>query len=251
MTKRIAMWSGPRNISTAMMRSFENRRDCHVVDEPFYAFYLNETQSPHPMFDEILASQSGDYDIVAKSLSQSSNEFDQQHDSQRLVAPALQYQKHMTHHMLPNCDLSWTRSLTHSFLIRNPAHVVNSYTNSRGACSVDDIGIIRQYELYQAISEITQQDIPVVDSISVLSEPKRILRELCLSLDIDFDEKMLQWPTGQRKSDGVWASHWYHSVETSSSFAPPKEVQLSLSNAQMEVVEEVMPYYLKLKAKAL
>ena len=135
MTVRIAMWSGPRNISTAMMRSWENRSDCSVVDEPFYAYYLNKTQSPHPMFEEIIAAQPTEYGEVIEQLTQHPCE------------TPLQYQKHMTHHMLPGVDLEWTRSLRHCFLIREPAYVVNSYTNSRGVCTSDDIGIVRQYEL--------------------------------------------------------------------------------------------------------
>lgn len=238
-TTRIAMWSGPRNISTAMMRSWENRKDCSVVDEPFYAYYLQQTQSPHPMFDDILKSQDSDYNVVAKQMSE--GECD----------TPLQYQKHMTHHMLAGCDMSWTANLRHCFLIRDPAYIVNSYTKSRGECSADDIGIKRQYELYQEISAITQQAIPVVDSLSVLQNPIQQMQKICTALDIDFDLLMLNWPKGPRASDGVWASHWYKSVEKSTGFAFAETPDIHLSKQQQEVVEEVTPYYRALLALAI
>lgn len=239
MTKRIAMWSGPRNISTAMMRSWENRSDCEVIDEPFYAYYLQQTQSPHPMFDEIVASQSSDFKAVAQSL------------SQRPSASLIQYQKHMTHHMLDHCDLSWTKHLSHCFLIRDPAFVVNSYTNSRGECNAQDIGIKRQYELYEAISAINGRSIPVVDSVSVLQDPKHTIQAMCEALGISFTADMLSWPAGTRDSDGIWSKHWYRSVEGSTGFAAPKTTTLQLNTSQLAVVEEVMPYYLKMKAQAI
>lgn len=233
------MWSGPRNISTAMMRSWENRSDCSVVDEPFYAYYLQKSKSPHPMFSEILNSQSSDFSTVANNMSKG-----------HCDSP-LQYQKHMTHHMLTGCDLLWTKHLRHCFLIRDPAYVVNSYTNSRGECSVNDIGIIRQYELFVEIGKITGQQIPVIDANAVLNDPKNIINALCESLGLDFDLSMLNWPKGDRKSDGVWASHWYHSVNASTGFAPPKQVSFQLSQSQLDVVEEVTPYYRKMKSYAI
>jgi hypothetical protein len=231
MTKRIAMWSGPRNISTAMMRSWENRADTHVVDEPFYAYYLQQTQSPHPYFDEILQAQSSDYAQVTKALCHG------------VCGTPLQYQKQMTHHMLDDVDMSWTTSLIHCFLIRDPAQVVNSYTNSRGVCCAEDIGIIRQAQLYKEISLLTGQDIPVIDSNDVLANPKGILSALCDRLGIPFDEAMLSWPAGKRDSDGVWAPHWYHSVEQSTGFAQTISRVFELSSAQQLVVNEVRPHF--------
>jgi hypothetical protein len=231
MSMRIAMWSGPRNISTAMMRSWENRADTQVVDEPFYAFYLQQTQSPHPCFDEILATQSSNYEQVTGELCNAA------------CNSPLQYQKHMTHHMLEGVDMGWTRALTHCFLIRDPAQVVNSYTNSRGVCCAEDIGIIRQAELYKEISQLTGQDIPIIDSNDVLQNPKGVLSKLCQRLQIPFDEAMLAWPAGKRSSDGVWASHWYHSVEKSSGFAQAISKAFVLSEAQQQVVDEVSPHF--------
>jgi hypothetical protein len=243
MTIRIAMWSGPRNISTAMMRSWENRPDCSVVDEPFYACYLHATQHPHPMFNEVLASQSINYDEVAKNLSEGP------------CNSPIQYQKHMTQHMLDNCDLNWTKNIRHCMLIRDPAYVVNSYTNSRGKCSAEDIGIKRQFELYEAISKLTGQKIPIVDSTTVLNCPEQIIPEMCAALNVECNEgtkkSMLNWPAGSRESDGVWAEHWYHSVEKSTGFGEAKKQSFTLTPSQMAVVDEVMPYYEKMKAKAI
>jgi hypothetical protein len=238
MTVKVAMWSGPRNISTAMMRSWENRTDCEVIDEPFYAYYLKQTQSPHPCFEEILASQSSSYDEVTKQLTE-------------IQTAQLQYQKHMTHHMLEGVDLRWTQHLQHCFLIRDPHEIVNSYTNSRGKCTVEDIGIIRQAQLYKQISAIIGQDIPVMDSNAVLSNPRLMITKMCEALSIEFEPNMLSWPQGSRKSDGVWAKHWYHSVEASCGFAKVAAKPFELTQSQLEVVEQVMPYYHQLKVHTI
>ena len=239
MTLRIAMWSGPRNISTAMMRSWENRSDTQVVDEPFYAFYLNKTRSPHPCFEEILQSQSDNYSQVVSELTKAT------------CNSNIQYQKQMTHHMLEGIDLTWSKQLQHCFLIRDPAQVVNSYTNSRGVCSVEDIGIKRQFELYQDISQISGQDIPIIDSNDVLKDPERILRLLCERLELPFMPAMLNWPQGSRTSDGVWAKHWYKSVDSSSGFAPYSAKHLKLTDEQLSVVSQVQPFYEQLYAKRI
>ena len=239
MTQRIAMWSGPRNISTAMMRSWENRSDTQVIDEPFYGFYLYKTRSPHPCFDEVLQSQSVHYEDVTSELVNGE------------CTTKVQYQKQMTHHMLSGVDLTWVIGLQHCFLIRDPAEVVNSYTNSRGVCSVEDIGIKRQFELYQEISQASGQDIPIVDSNDVLKDPENTLRLLCEKLSVPFMPAMLDWPKGSRVSDGVWAKHWYESVENSTGFAPYSEKQIQLNDEQLEVVNQVQPFYQQLYDKRI
>ena len=233
------MWSGPRNISTAMMRSWGNRSDTEVVDEPFYAFYLNKTQSPHPCFEEVLQSQSDNSEQVVNELTKD------------ICNSKVQYQKHMTHHMLTGIDLNWVKELQHCFLIRCPAQVVSSYTNSRGVCSVEDIGIKRQFELYQQISHITGQDIPIIDSNDVLKNPEKILKRLCEKLGVAFMPTMLDWPKGSRKSDGVWAKHWYKNVDNSSGFAPYSAKNVQLDDAQLAVVNQVEPFYQQLYAKRI
>jgi hypothetical protein len=239
MTLRIAMWSGPRNISTAMMRSWENRSDTQVVDEPFYAFYLHKTRSPHPCFEEILQSQSDNYSQVVSELTKATSNSN------------IQYQKQMTHHMLDGIDLTWSKQLQHCFLIRDPAQVVNSYTNSRGVCSVEDIGIKRQFELYQDISQISGQDIPIIDSNDVLKNPERVLKLLCEKLGVAFMPAMLNWPQGSRISDGVWAKHWYKNVDNSSGFSPYSAQHLQLNDKQLSVVNQVQPFYQQLYNKRI
>lgn len=231
MTLRLAMWSGPRNISTAMMRAWENRPDCVVVDEPFYACYLAATGVEHPMREQVLASQSTDWSAVAQMLSTAP------------VDEAIFYQKHMTHHMLAETDLGWTRGLLHCFLIRDPLEVVNSYVRKRHQVSADDIGIIRQEQLYRAISEITRQDIPVIDAKAVLQDPETVLRALCDRLGMPFDAGMLHWPPGRRQSDGVWAAHWYESVEASTGFESYRARAISLTDEQRRVAEQSRSAY--------
>lgn len=239
MTKRICMWSGPRNISTAMMRSWENRPDTQVVDEPFYAFYLAQTHSPHPCFDDVLASQPNDYDEVVHNLTQTPCDND------------IFYQKHMTHHMLEGCDLSWTKDLLHCFLIRDPRQVVSSYSKKRDECTVEDIGIIRQWQLYEQICGITDKPVPIIDSNDVQNHPYEILSQVCDVFEITFLRSMLNWPTGSRDSDGVWASHWYEAVEKSTGFTPYRHNEIELTDEQNDVVSQVMPYYQQMYKKRL
>lgn len=239
----IAMWSGPRNISTAMMRSFENRPDTAVVDEPFYACYLHATGMDHPMREEVIVSQSTDWGEVAEGLSV---------DRAR---EAFVYQKHMTHHMLAQIDLDWTATVRNCFLIRDPAAVVSSYVRKRDSVTGQDIGIKRQYQLYQDISSISGQNIPVIDATAFLKNPERGLRKLCELLGVPFSESMLSWPPGRRSSDGVWAPHWYQAVEQSTGFqafiSPSAATRVSLSSEQRAVVDEADEYYRRLLAKAV
>ena len=233
------MWSGPRNISTAMMRAFENRDDTQVVDEPFYAYYLHTTGIVHPMNREVIASQPTDWRAVANSLSADCED-----------VPVV-YQKHMTHHMLPAIDLGWTRGLRNCFLIRDPLYVVNSYAKKRDSITQDDIGIRRQFELYSDLSEITGQEIPVVDAAQFLLNPQRHLQAMCAHFGIAFSPKMLSWPRGRRDSDGVWAAHWYEVVERSTGFQPFTAPQVHLNPPQRRIADEADEYYQLLLAKSL
>ncbi len=233
MTTRIAMWSGPRNISTAMMRSWENRRDTQVVDEPFYACYLNATGIVHPMQEEVLASQSSDWNKV----------IEQQLRCPLAAGEEIQYQKHMTQHMVADIDQSWFASLQHAFLIRHPAQVVASYGQKRGSVNAADIGFEQQFKLYQMACDVSDKTPPIIDSADVLRNPEQCLSALCGSLGVSFSKSMLAWPAGKRDSDGVWASHWYNRVEQSTSFAPYVQPELNLSAEQQAVVEQCMPFY--------
>lgn len=233
MTVRLGMWSGPRNISTAMMRSWENRPDAEVFDEPFYAAYLLRTGIEHPAREEVIASQPTDPAEVARGL----------------LAPteaAVSYSKLMTHHYLDGDDLSWTEHVRSVLLIRDPAEVVFSYVRSRESCQPEDIGLPQQLTLFDLLGSP-----PVIDAADFLRDPEAYLRWLCDWLGIEFTDRMLTWPPGPRDSDGVWAPHWYDAVVASTGFAPyrPREVQLSEHDAA--VAETCRPAYETLREHAL
>lgn len=230
MTVRVAMWSGPRNISTAMMRSFENRADCKVADEPFYAAYLADTGLGHPMRDEVLASQPQDWrDVVA--------------DLDRLDGPVV-YEKHMTHHMRPGFGLDWAGRRANAFLIRDPAEVLASYTVKRAEVTLDDIGVARQRELFDREADRLGQAPPVVRGADVLADPCGMLTALCAALGLAFDEAMLHWPAGRRASDGVWAPAWYDAVEQSTGFeASPERPALVLPDDLRRIADAARPHY--------
>jgi len=208
-TRRIATWSGPRNISTAMMRSWENRPDTVVCDEPFYAYYLQKTGLRHPGRDDILTIHESDCDAVISSL----------------LAPKdvpIFYQKHMTHHLLPTMDKSWLSKVEHIFLIRDPKEMLMSLVHQIPNPTIEDTGLPQQLALFQTLSECDKTPI-VLNSKDILLDPRAMLNKLCQQLQIPFYEEMLQWPAGPRESDGIWAPHWYASVEASTCFAPWKE----------------------------
>lgn len=238
MTVRIAMWSGPRNISTAMMRSFENRPDCRVVDEPFYAAYLAATRLEHPMREAVLASQPQDWRSVVRGLD-------------GLGGPIV-YEKHMTHHMLPGFGTSWTEGRANAFLIRDPAEVLASYVVKRGEVTLDDIGAVRQRELFDREADRLGRAPPVVRGADVLADPEAMLRTLCAALGIHFETAMLSWPAGRRESDGVWAPAWYDAVERSCGFeAPAKAERPPLADDLRRIADAARPHYEALAAHRL
>lgn len=233
---RLAMWSGPRNLSTAMLRAWENREDTVVVDEPLYAAYLARTGLDHPGRDEVIASQPTDLEAAVRSLSAPLPEGVRVH-----------YTKHMSHHLLDGDDLAWTAEFRNVLLIRDPAEVVASYVRSREACEPADIGLLQQVRLLDSWSETP----PVVDAGDFLRDPEAHLRWLCDWLGIGFTPRMLSWPAGPRASDGVWARHWYDSVWRSTGFEAwrPREVRLSHHDAT--VAEACRPAYDRLHALRL
>jgi len=231
MTVRVAMWSGPRNISTAMMRSFGNRSDCAVVDEPFYAAYLAETGLDHPMRDEVLASQPQDWREVAERLVEDR-------------PAAVYYQKQMSHHMLPGFGLDWTAACRNGFLIRDPAAVLASYVRKRTDVTLEDIGVVRQRELFDREAERLGRAPPVVEGVDVLADPARTLSALCAALDIPYTDQMLSWPAGRRASDGVWAPAWYEAVERSTGFeAPAQTAAPPLTDDLKRIADQARPHY--------
>jgi len=231
---RIAMWSGPRNLSTAMMYAFGNREDCAVVDEPFYATYLAMTGLEHPMRTEILGSQPTDPAMV----------------TEQLLGPvpagkAHFYQKHMTQHMIPSIDRRWMAEVTNVFLIRHPARVVASYAAKREAPSFDDIGFWQQAELFDEVVARRERPI-VVDSHDIRAEPEGALRRLCAAIGLTFDPAMLSWPEGGHADDGVWAAHWYGAVHQSRGFAGAEPELPKLTGVYAELVEKALPHYERL-----
>jgi hypothetical protein len=205
------MWSGPRNISTAMMRSFGARADCAVTDEPFYAAYLVATGLLHPMREEVIASQPCDWRKVAEGLARSPP------DGKRVW-----YQKHMTHHMLPEFGREWIDQMVNAFLIRAPEAVLASYSLKRGDFALDEIGLVAQGELFDRVAERLGHAPPVLDSQDVLVDPPGMLTALCDRCGIPFDSAMLGWTPGRRMTDGVWAPVWYQAVAQSTGFSAPR-----------------------------
>lgn len=229
-TIRIAMWSGPRNISTAMMRSFENRADCAVVDEPFYAAYLAETGLDHPMRDEVLAAQPTDWRAVADGLAGADG--------------VLIYEKHMAHHMLPGFGLDWVRGCRNAFLIRDPSEVLASYVAKRGEVTLDDIGVVQQRAIFEREADRLGKAPPVIHGADVTSDPRGMLGKLCDGLGIAFSDAMLSWPPGPRASDGVWAPAWYDSVWNSTGFARPERTAYPpLPDDLRRVADAARPHY--------
>lgn len=237
---RIGMWSGPRNISTAMMRAWENRGDCAVSDEPLYAAYLAETGLDHPGRDEVIADGETDWRQVVK----------------RLAGPvpggkAIWYQKHMSHHVLDEMETDWIFKLANVFLIRDPAEVVASYVKSRAEVTPEDIGLLQQGELFDMLADQSGQAPPVIDAGDFLRAPEAHLRALCGHLGIGFTERMLSWPPGPRTSDGIWAPHWYSTVQRSTGFEAWRPRETSLTGKFLDVAEACRPVYERLLARRL
>lgn len=239
MTIRVAMWSGPRNISTAMMRSWENRPDTVVLDEPFYAAYLARTGLDHPGREEVLAAQPQDPARVVADLLADDR------------AP-VQYSKQMTHHLDMSADRGWLGELRNVLLIRDPREVVASYVKSRESCEPDDIGILQQVTLLGELTGADGQDrVPVIDAADFLGDPGGYLFWLCDWLGIDFTDAMLEWPAGPRESDGVWAPYWYDAVLASTRFAPYRPREVELDDHDAAVAEACRPAYETLAERAL
>lgn len=225
---RLAVWSGPRSISTALMRSWENRPDTRVVDEPLYAWYLAESGVDHPGREEVIAEGETSWRKVVAELTG--------------PVEGIYYQKHMAHHLLPSLPRDWIGDLTNVLLIRDPAEVVASYLESRSRVTAADIGLAQQVELYEQFSGA----LPVIDAGDFLRRPKAYLRWLCNHVGVDFSEKMLSWPAGPRPSDGSWAPYWYRSVLRSTGFEPYRPRAARLSGAPAELTRQLRPLYERL-----
>ena len=229
MTVRLACWSGPRSISTATMRAWENRPDTEVIDEPLYAWYLAHTGLDHPGRDQVIAAGETDWRRVVESLTRPWP-----------GGPALQYQKHMAQHLVPDLPREWIASMQNVLLIRDPAEVVSSYLRSRATVVPDDIGILQQLELHVLLG----RSVPVIDSADFLRAPETYLRWLCSYAGVEFTDAMLSWPAGPRESDGVWAPAWYDAVERSTGFErPASRGAVTLSGELQRIADAARPHY--------
>jgi hypothetical protein len=238
--RRIAMWSGPRNLSTALMYAFGNRTDCACWDEPFYAFYLNQSGIDHPLREQVMAAGETDFaGVVARCLGPVPG------------AKPVFYQKHMTHHMLPGFDRSWTFRLSNAFLIRAPERVLASYARKREDVTLRDIGFIQQREIFEQLADHLGTAPPVIDADDILADPRRALSRLCAALAIPFSEAMLCWPAGPRAFDGVWARHWYEAAWRSTGFAAAPGPAPVLPGHLRRLAEAARPCYEHLRRFSL
>jgi len=226
------MWSGPRTISTAMMRSWENRPDCEVWDEPLYPWWLMETGADHPGRDAVLErhAEALDPDAVAASLAAES------------VAP-ITYEKHMTHHMLPSFPRDWMVGARHAMLIRRPDRVLASLARRLPDASLEDTGLPQQVALHAWLCDRGFAPPPIIDSDDVLASPEPMLAALCRALDVPFAADMLTWPAGPRPSDGAWADWWYDAVRASTGFGPPSTSDVEVPSSQQSSLDACWSLY--------
>lgn len=230
----IAMWSGPRSLSTALMYSFAQRGDCRVVDEPFYAAYLAATGLDHPMRGAILASQPQDGAQVAA-------------DCARLPASGLIYQKHMVQHMVPGMPLDWMAAATNVFLIRHPARIIASFAAKRDSPAPEELGVLATERLHDHARALGQTPV-IVAAEDIRAAPEATLRALCAALDIPFEPAMLHWRAGPRPEDGVWAPHWYGAIHASTGFASAEGPLPVLPDALAPVLRDALPIWERLNA---
>jgi hypothetical protein len=233
------MWSGPRNISTAMMRSFSSRADCAVSDEPFYGAFLKATGAPHPLAAETIAEMDCDWQSVAAAM--------------RGPVPggkAVWYQKHMPHHMVGPVDLLDFPDHAHAFLIRAPELVVASYAAKNEVRAAHLLGFAQMVDYHKRISDRLGKPAPVVDSNDILADPAGVLASLCAALGLEWDAAMMRWPPGRHPADGIWGRHWYSAVEKSSGFGPPTP-RASLSAEAQAVADACQADYAYLQGFAI
>jgi hypothetical protein len=239
-TIRIAMWSGPRNLSTAMMRSFGSRADTFVSDEPFYGAFLKTTGADHPMREETIAAMDCDWHSIMATL--------------RGVPPdrsPVWYQKHMWHHMVGPIGYQDFAGFSHAFLIREPERMIASYLRKRERASFEDLGLDRQAEFFEREADRLGRAPPVIDANDVIADARGVLPILCADLGIPWDPAMLRWAPGRRPTDGPWAPHWYGAVEQSTGFGPPETDPAQLPDEARRLAERCRPYYERLAAHRL
>ena len=228
----IAMWSGPRNVSTALMRSFENRSDCFVSDEPFYSYFLYKTGLKHPLSDKIIKSGLIDYNKIIKYIT-----------GHTPFSKNIWYQKHMAHHILEGVNMDWIKNMANCLLIRHPSDVILSYSKKNEIDNIQQLGYLQQIKIYKMLTKETGVSPIIIDAQDLLKEPRKMLIEICKNLKIKFNDKMLSWPPGGRKTDGIWGKHWYKQVEVSTGFNPYLKTDRTIPLRYQNLNNECMKYY--------
>tara|TARA_Y100000816_G_scaffold185408_1_gene134544 strand:- start:16 stop:732 length:717 start_codon:yes stop_codon:yes gene_type:complete len=231
---RIACWSGPRNISTALMRSWSSRKDVFVSDEPFYAYYLKESQLRHPLFKEIIDSYPHKYDEVVNGLVSEIPNYKK-----------YWYQKHMAHHLINLNNIDWIKNFKNCLLIRHPKDVINSYVKKNTLNHVNELGYPQQYKIMKYLESIDKKFI-VIDSNILLDNPKKILSQWCNNINIEFDSSMLRWSKGNHPQDGIWWKHWYDNVIKTTHFQKFSKSKNELDAKYQPIYDEALDYYKKL-----
>ena len=232
---RIACWSGPRNISTALMRSWSSRNDSFVSDEPLYAYYLKEKQFKHPMYKEIIQTYPNEYNQIVKNLNSK-------------IIPnnkKIWYQKHMAHHLIDLNNINWIKNFENCILIRHPRDVIKSYVKKTSLSHVNELGYPQQYKIMKYLDSIGKKFI-VIDSDILLNNPEKILSQWCNSINLEFDISMLKWEKSNHEQDGIWWKHWYDNVITTTHFQKFSANQSELDKKYQSIYDEALDYYNKL-----
>lgn len=235
--KRISVWSGPRNISTALMYSFAQRNDTRVVDEPLYGHYLRHSDAVHPGADEVMAAMDTDGERVIRDV---------------ILGPCdrpVLFMKQMTHHLV-DISVGFLSHTANVLLIRDPVQMLPSLAQTLDTPTLRDTGLALQTELYRHLRRVGQEP-PILDARELLTDPRSVLSQLCARLGLPFQERMLSWPAGPIPEDGVWAPHWYHSVHTTTGFLPYREKSDPFPQSLMPLLDECRPHYTLLAARAI
>ena len=238
MLKPICLWSGPRNVSTALMYSFAQNSGVRVIDEPLYGHYLRVSGAIHPGREDILASMNCDGDSVMREIL----ELQSNMQNRRLFV------KHMAHHLV-GLDLDFLHHTRNIFLIRDPVEMLPSLINQLPEANLRDTGLKRQWELFEALRESGRTP-SILDSRELLLKPRHVLQQLCDRMELPLGDEMLSWEAGARPEDGVWAPHWYHAVHESTGFAPYVQ-KTEFPNHLQSLLDECKPWYDRLLEHAI
>ena len=236
---KIACWSGPRNISTALMRAWSSREDTYVTDEPLYAYYLNETKLTHPMSNKIIEYYDYEFEKVVQKI-QSSNP----------GSKKIWYQKHMAHHILNINELDWIKSFNNFLLIRNPKEVIASYVKKNNLNKIEELGYIQQMKISNYLIN-NNKKFAVIDFKDLLENPEKILRSWCKFLNIKFSDKMLKWKKGNHPNDGIWWTHWYGNVIKTTGFTKLEKEDILIDAKYRSIYNEANDYYCELRKYCL